>query len=188
MPVEENIKKIYIVISQTGTILSRILKVITGAEYNHASLGLTDDLQCMYSFGRKNPYNPFWGGFVLESPNHGTFRRFTNTKVKIISLEIPEEKYNAIRDRIDYMVSNKSEFGYNYLGLLFAWFKIVIKSKKRFYCSEFIKDVLVKSEIDGSENLEDIPQPIHFLNIPNTELIYTGKLKDYSTFSKLMHI
>lgn len=31
-------KQLYIVISQTGTLLSRILKQITGAEYNHASI------------------------------------------------------------------------------------------------------------------------------------------------------
>ena len=29
-------KQIFIVITQTGTMLSRILKRITGAEYNHA--------------------------------------------------------------------------------------------------------------------------------------------------------
>ena len=33
-------KQIFIVITQTGTMLSRILKRITGAEYNHASLSL----------------------------------------------------------------------------------------------------------------------------------------------------
>ena len=54
-----NNKQIFIVISQTGTVLSRILKRITGAEYNHASLSLSPDLKKMYSFGRRHPYNPF---------------------------------------------------------------------------------------------------------------------------------
>ena len=44
------LKQVYIVISQTGTVLSRILKLITGAEYNHASISLADDLSVMYSF------------------------------------------------------------------------------------------------------------------------------------------
>ena len=61
-------KQLYIVISQTGTLLSRILKALTGAEYNHASISLSEDLEEMYSFGRRYPYNPFWGGFVMESP------------------------------------------------------------------------------------------------------------------------
>ena len=65
-------RQLYIVISQTGTLLSRILKQITGAEYNHASISLSRDLERMYSFGRRHPYNPFWGGFVIESPRTGT--------------------------------------------------------------------------------------------------------------------
>lgn len=27
----------------------------------------------MYSFGRRHPYNPFWGGFVIESPRTGNW-------------------------------------------------------------------------------------------------------------------
>ena len=60
-------KQLYIVISQTGTLLSRILKQITGAEYNHASISLSRDLERMYSFGRRHPYNPFWGGDLFKS-------------------------------------------------------------------------------------------------------------------------
>ena len=83
-----NNKQIFIVISQTGTVLSRILKRVTGAEYNHASLSLSPDLKKMYSFGRRHPYNPFWGGFVIESPHAGTFRRFSNTTAVILAVEI----------------------------------------------------------------------------------------------------
>jgi len=185
---EKATKKLYIIISQTGTVLSRILKAITGAEYNHASIGLEGDLQYMYSFGRKNPYNPFWAGFVTESPNFGTFKRFPDTMVKIISIEIPSDKHEAISERINYMLENKKQFGYNYWGLWLAWFKIVIKSKKRFYCSEFVKDILVSYNIEGAEKLGDIPQPVHFLNIPNIYLEYTGKLKDYSAEFNKVHI
>ena len=182
--VAENTKRnIYIVISQTGTVLSRILKLITGAEYNHVSIGLNDDLHLMYSFGRKNPYNPFYGGFVLESPDFGTFKRFSNTKVKILEIEIDEDKYNAITKQIEYMVENNKQYGYNYIGLCMAWFKIVLKFQKRYYCSEFVKEILVKYSVEGNDILGEIPQPIHFLDLPNTNLIYTGKLKDYTDSS-----
>ena len=83
-------KQLYIVISQTGTLLSRILKQITGAEYNHASISLSRDLERMYSFGRRNPYNPFWGGFVIESPRTGTFKRRTQRNARC-DVEAEEE-------------------------------------------------------------------------------------------------
>jgi hypothetical protein len=72
-------KKIYIILTYTGTILSQIVKVYTRREFSHVSISLDEDLTKMYSFGRLNPYNPFSGGFVHEKINQGTFKRFKRT-------------------------------------------------------------------------------------------------------------
>ena len=89
-------KKIYFVLTYTGTILSRIVHIYTGQEFCHSSLSLDAELNEMYSFGRLNPYNPFIGGFVHEGINIGTFKRFKNTKTEIYSLEITAKQYNKI--------------------------------------------------------------------------------------------
>ncbi len=57
-------KKIYIVLTHTGTTLSKIIKTYTKDEFSHVSISLDLELKKMYSFGRLNPYNPFWDGFV----------------------------------------------------------------------------------------------------------------------------
>lgn len=62
-------RKIYIVLTYTGTILSKIIRIYTRAEFCHVSLSLDKRLNKMYSFGRLNPYNPFIGGFVHEGIN-----------------------------------------------------------------------------------------------------------------------
>lgn len=172
-------KQIYIVISQTGTILSKILKIITKKEYNHASITTFRDLSYIYSFGRKHPYNPFWAGFVTESKNFGTFKRFRNTKVIVLSLKVNDEVYNNINERIENMLINKAEYKYNYLGLYLAALKIHFKHKNRYYCSEFVGDILRQNNIEGSQNLEKIVHPMSFLSIPDVETVYTGKLCDY---------
>ncbi len=38
-------KKIYIVLAHTGTLLSRIIRIRTGAEYTHSSIALDEDLE-----------------------------------------------------------------------------------------------------------------------------------------------
>ena len=91
-----------------------------------------------------------------------------------------DKEYNYIKDTMDYMLLYQNDFGYNYLGLFFAWFKLVIKSDKRYYCSEFIKDVLEEQDIEGSKDLNDIPKPIDFFDLPNAKIVYCGKLCDYS--------
>jgi len=174
--------KIYVVVSQTGTILSRFLKLVTRAPYNHVSLALSRDLQTMYSFGRVNPYNPFLGGFVRESPSYGTFKRFSQTTVMVLELTVSVEVYERIRRRLDEMLAEQDKYHYNYIGLGLAAFHIRWQQKYRFYCSEFVKDILQSCRVSGSECLRGIPQPIHFLKLPY-KCIYTGKLSDYSLSS-----
>ena len=97
-------KSIYVVLSQTGTVFSKVLKFFTHAEYNHASISLEPTLEHMYSFGRLNPYNPFIGGFVEEGKNRGTFKRFYKTKAMVLEFNVSDEKYNAIRYFIEYFI------------------------------------------------------------------------------------
>ena len=131
-------RQLYIVISQTGTLLSRILKQITGAEYNHASISLSRDLERMYSFGRRHPYNPFWGGFVIESPRTGTFKCFSETKVLVLSVSVTEEQHAELKVMLDVMWKRKRKYSYNYIGLCLAYFDVVWKQVGCYYCSEFV--------------------------------------------------
>lgn len=170
---------VYIVISQTGTLLSRFLKLVTKAEYNHASISLVPDLGTMYSFGRKNPYNPFWAGFVAESARFGTFKRFSKTRIVVLDIAVTEEQYQAISRRITTMMALKEYYRYNYLGLWLAGLRICYRQKRCFYCSEFVKDILEKQEIRGINQLNPIVQPIHFLSLPTAQQIYAGLLRDY---------
>ena len=172
-------KSIYVVLSQTGTMFSKALKFFTHAEYNHASISLTPTLETMYSFGRLNPYNPFIGGFVEEGKNVGTFKRFYKTKTMVMEFKVSEEKYNSIKYFIEYFKDHKKEFHYNYLGVLFACFKKHHTSRKRFYCSEFVKTCLETFEVENAEELPSIIKPIDFLKLDNKNIVYQGYLQNY---------
>ena len=173
------LKQVYIVISQTGTVLSRILKLITGAEYNHASISLADDLSVMYSFGRRNPYNPFWGGFVCESASTGLFKRFPKTEVIVLEMALDAQKHQKISKAIDDMKLNKKKLKYNYFGLILAFFKKEHRFKNKFYCSEFVKYILRDFDVLSGEDLSGVLQPIHFLKLPLNE-VYKGTLIEYT--------
>lgn len=43
-------KKIYIILTHTGTLLSKIIKMYTKDEYSHVSISLDSELEEMYSF------------------------------------------------------------------------------------------------------------------------------------------
>lgn len=178
-PTSTSDKQLYIVITQTGTLLSRILRYITGAEYNHASISLSRDLERMYSFGRRYPYNPFWGGFVIESPHTGTFKRFSDTRAIVLRVTVNEAQHAELGNMLEDMWKRRKKYHYNFVGLCLAYFHIEWKRANHFYCSEFVGEILIKGRVVGVENLpSSIIQPIHFLQLPHTQL-YCGKLCEY---------
>ena len=171
---------LYVVVTQTGTILSRILKVITHASYNHSSVSLDPTLRILYSFGRKNAYNPFWGGFVQESPFFGTFKRFSETEAVVLRFPVTADQREAISRRLEYMHAHPNQYHYNTLGLLLAAFRIHLYREDYFYCSEFVKSVLLDSGVIREGDIGDIAKPIQFLDLPYGSVIYRGKLRLFS--------
>jgi len=173
------LKKVYIVLSYTGTILSRIVKLYTRKEYSHVSIALDEDLSHMYSFGRLNPYNPFIGGFVQESPNYGTFKRFKNSRIKIYSLEVSDKDYEIIKETIQDVEKNKKNYRFNVIGLITVMLHYHLKRENCFYCAEFVKYVLNSSSMEL--NLPEIIKPEDFQKVEGTDVIYTGFLREYKT-------
>lgn len=171
-------KNIYIVLTYTGTILSKIIKTYTKDEFSHVSLALDENLDYMYSFGRKNPYNPFLGGFVHEGVNKGTFKRFNKTKAAIYSLEVDDEKYEKIKSTIQAIQKAKKPYKFNVIGLFAVAFKLKIQNKDSFYCAEFVDYVLNKSGIET--NLPEIIRPDDFKRLRDLKLKYEGELREYN--------
>jgi len=172
-------RKVYIVLTYTGTILSKIVKMYTHNEFSHVSISLDSELHEMYSFGRLNPYNPFWGGFVHEGQDKGTFKRFKKTKTRIYSLEVNDEQYEAVRQVINEIQTENSvkSYHFNMIGLFLVAIHLRFKREKSFYCAEFVKYVLDESNVDV--DLPDIIKPMDFAYLDNLDEIFTGLLKDY---------
>ena len=170
-------KKVYIVLSYTGTILSKIVKIYTRKDYSHVSIALDEDLNEMFSFGRFNPYLLLPAGFVHEGPNKGTFKRFNKTKSVIYSLEVEDDKYDEAVKIIENFKNNKSNYGFNILGLALAPFNLKLKRRKHFYCAEFVKYVL-----DNSNIYSDFPKvikPDDFRHLEGLDFVYNGLLNEY---------
>lgn len=170
-------KKIYIVLTHTGTILSQIIRSYTKDEFAHVSLSLDEELKEMYSFARLHPNNPFFGGFMHEYIDKGTFKKFHKTKTIIYSLEITEEQYKTIENTIREFQENKENYKFNVIGLFAAGFHKKIIKDKSFYCAEFIKYLMENAKIDTK--LPDAVRPEDFKNIDGLQEVYKGLLREY---------
>ena len=171
-----NEKKIYIVLTQTYTTIARIIKSITKDKYSHASISL--DIKCnnMYSFGRKYIYFPFYGIFLKEDLRKGLFIRNKNALVAIYEIKVTKEQYNKIKEKIKEIELNNK--GYNIIGLLLAHFRVKLHRRK-YYCSEFVYEVLSNKEIEIYNKENTLFKPEELITNNKFVKIFEGKIRDY---------
>lgn len=173
-------KNIYLVLTHTGTSFSKLIRRHTGNTYNHISISLREDLEEMYSFGRLNPYIFFWGGFVIESPRKGTFKRFNKTIAKVLELPVTDEAYAIIENYIQQFIADKKTFGYNFLGILKARNNVNYqKSYRKFYCSQFVNYLLVCARVIPELHFGNVVTPECFCSLENVTVRYEGLMREY---------
>jgi len=169
-------KNIYLVLSYTGTIMSKIVRLYTHYSYSHVSISLDKQISNMYGFGRKNLYNIFDGGFVIENKKSKFFKKFKNTKCVILELSVTEEQYNKLKLILEEYKENIEIYKYDIIGVFLRPFNIKFNRENYYYCTKFVKEVLENSEIYKFDN--DFIKPKDFMKIPN-KIIYKGKLLNY---------
>lgn len=171
-------KKIYLILSQTGTFVSKLLKSFTHDEYNHISISTDPELKTMYSFGRRYSYFPLWGGFVRESPENGIYKRFPDSKITVLSINVEEAVFDSINGQLEFMLEHKNSYRYDIFGLILAAFNVVYTRKRYFYCSAFIKSLLVRHGIFKTDNFNRIVKPMDFIEMPNSAVVYSGSVSN----------
>lgn len=177
-------KFIYIVLSQTRTYPARAIRLYTQEPYAHASIAFDEDLDEMYSFARRGVYNPFNAGFIREHVDQGVFGRYRTTECSIYKLKITDEQYYRLRKEIDIFNKNKNTYSYNYLGLIGAAFNIPIRSKQRYFCSQFVAYVLERSGIHILDKTYALVKPRDIRICPYLSTIYEGRLSQYREYKK----
>lgn len=173
-------KNIYLVFSNTGTILSKCINYYTKDKYVHVSLSFDDSFEKMYSFGRIFPSNPFIGGLVEENLKDGVYKKFQNSQCIIYKVEISNKQYRLLQKELELFLQDQNKYKYSILGLIGVVINKPIKRNNRYFCSEFISHLLIKSTIFDSDKIPGLIKPSDLLNINHKEFIYEGLTYNYN--------
>lgn len=173
-------KKIYIVLSQTGTYFSRAIKLYTRYTYNHTSIALDKDLKELYSFGRRRERLPLPAGFVKENIEGGIFRICKDTTCKVYELTVTEEEYNQVVDIINTFKEEGTRYKYSILGILAIMLHIPYNRKYHFVCSQFVAHVLKEGKIVDFDKDVSLIKPEDFASLNKGQVVYSGLLSKYA--------
>lgn len=170
-------RNVYIILSQTGTLFSRLLALYTRDPYNHASFAFESDLPVMYSFGRRRRYNMLDCGFVRESFTSGLFAFFPNARCCVLEIPVTQAEYDAMQDVVNTFCQNYKQYRYNLLGVFSNIFGIGLVRKDYYFCSQFVSYILNQTSFWKCNPL--FTRPIDFLSIPNRRIIFEGWVREF---------
>ena len=128
----------------------------------------------MYSFGRINPNNPFSGGFVEEDFAKGVYKKFPGCQCLIYKVAITEQQLSLLKQEIQAFVGDRKRYRYNFIGLLSLLVNRPLRIRNRYFCSQFVAEVLIKSGIFQSEKVPELIRTDELYEIPNQEVFYEG--------------
>ncbi|WP_087974394.1 hypothetical protein [Oceanobacillus rekensis] len=171
-------KKVYIVLTDTGTLFTKMIKFYTRKPYNHASISCDADLSEVYSFGRKKPNNPFIGGFVRENFKTGLFKQ---SRAAIYCCTVSDHQLQKANDYIKRIEKQKDQFRYNFLGLFGVILNKPVKRKNAYFCSQFVATVLKECDIIEFPKPLSLVMPHDLQEAEDFQLVYQGKLAHFYT-------
>lgn len=173
-------KQVYILFTDTGSVLNNLIKMYTKAPYNHTSIAFDIELKELYSFGRIYPSNPFIAGFVKEDIHSGTFARFSETNFSLYSFEVDEHTFKRMKDVIREFERNKKKYRYNFIGLFGVMANRPIERQYAYFCSQFVATVFQRSGIEIFDKPPALIRPDDFIKSGKLKYLYHGKLRDYN--------
>ena len=135
--VQEQNHTISILFSTYTDFVSRIIGLFSKFGCTHVSVALDDDEEHFYAFNTK--------GFRKEYPKKHKKRTNKNTCVK---LQVTDSQYDNIKNYLDSFEKQKSKYSYDYFGVALCMFRLPKKqSKKKYFCSSFMAELLQKSKV-----------------------------------------
>ena len=173
---EKNMKTIYILLTRSGTILSRIVHLVTADTYTHVSIAFSEDLQPLYSSSRKNGETLFPAGPCLEQFHKGYYKKHPFIPCALFELQVSDEAYEKAKEEAQRFILNADSYDFNILGLLFSHFRIPLRRRSHFFCSQLVGEILQRS---GAVQLPSEPalmRPVDYMSIPGAVCLFKGRL------------
>lgn len=141
----------------------------TNFGYTHATIGLEEDLNTFYSFMRK--------GFVVEKvtrylkPNRDPF------PCALYEIPVSKKIYRRVKKLLDRYTARKKFLRYTHLSLFSCFLRIPWKLTDRYFCSQFVAEVLQRGNVVHLPKNSALCLPKDFHNLKETRMVFSGNIQ-----------
>ena len=166
-------KKMYILLTKTQSILSRTVGLLTNDPYTHAAIAFDQDFHVVYSSARWNGRDMFPCGPCREYLHKGFYARH-KTPCAVYELQVEDEVYELAHQEVAQIIEHQSQYHFNIIGLLLCKLRIPFRRKNYFFCSQFVGEILRRS---GALELPKEPcflSPSDYTRLPQLRMRFQG--------------
>lgn len=171
-------KSIYIMLTRSGTILSKIVHLITRDTYTHASISFDNDLNALYSSSRKNGRTLFPAGPCRESLHSGYYKCHAQIPCVVYKLQVSDEAYEKAKQEVSAIMAEADEYHFNIIGLLLCRFNIPYHRKHYFFCSQFVSEILQRSKALELPKDTSLMRPNDYMRLPELLCLFKGYIHE----------
>ena len=171
-------RSIYILLTRSGTLLSQLIAITTGAAHTPVSISLEPDIVDFYSFARRRARLPLPAGLVRERLSEGYWSRHPGIPCTLLALPVDDTVYTRIKRRLARMNEHAADYHYSLLGVLLCGADIVHRRPDHYFCSQFVGELLAASGAVTLPRDTSLLHPDDFLALPHAEICFTGTLSE----------
>lgn len=136
--------------------------------YTHVTIGLEEDMNTFYSFMRK--------GFVEEKVTRYLKPGREPFPCALYELSVSRKTYRRVKQLLNSYIARKKFLRYTHFTLVFAFLGIPWKLHNRYFCSQFVAEVLQRSRAAFIPKNSAKCFARDFDRLPETRKVFTGDL------------
>ena len=167
-------KKVLVLLTRFPDNGAKVIQAMTGSDYSHASIGLSEDMNIFYSFVVK--------GFMVEEITRYIKPDREPFPCQLYEIEVSEKVYNTVKKILNFYVEHKSKMSYTKLGLVMALIGIPFKRKDCYFCSQFVAEVLERAKVMEMKRPTQSYLPGDFTKLSEMKLVFEGNLQSMITY------
>ena len=171
-------RTIYILLTRSGTLLSNLVYLFTADEFTHASISFEPGLQPLYSSARKNGETMFPAGPCREYFHRGFYHKHRRIPCALYALEVSAEQYARAQQEVLRIIDRSDEYHFNILGLILCRMNIPLRRRRKFFCSQFVAEVLQRGNALTLPKAPSLMRPGDYAGLPGLKCLYQGTLQE----------
>ena len=169
-------KSIYILLTRSNTVVSRMVSITTADKYTHVSISFEKNLTPLYSFARRFIRTPLPAGLRPEYLDQGFFKKHPRIPCALYELEVEDEIYYNAKHAVESMMLNADKYKFNIWGLLMCRLSIPSHRKNHYFCSEFVSKVLLDSNALPLPKEPSLMRPYDYAKLPDLVCRFEGRV------------